>query len=71
MERLVANILDMVRLESGGIVPRREWVPLEETVGSALSQAGGQARDREVRVEPARRRCRCSPWTRCCSSRSS
>jgi two-component system sensor histidine kinase KdpD len=38
MERLVGNILDMVRLESGGIVPKREWVPLEEVVGSALSR---------------------------------
>ncbi|MEK7704335.1 MAG: sensor histidine kinase KdpD, partial [Myxococcota bacterium] len=38
MERLVGNILDMVRLDSGDIVPKREWVPLEETVGSALSR---------------------------------
>ena len=50
MERLVGNILDMVRLESGGIVPRREWVPLEETVGAALSRLETKLGAREVRV---------------------
>lgn len=47
MERLVANLLDMTRLESGGLRVRREWVPLEEIIGSALtrleSRLGGRA----------------------------
>ena len=30
------NLLDMTRLESGGMAPRRDWVPLEEVLGSAL-----------------------------------
>lgn len=51
MERLVANILDMVRLESGGIVPKREWVPLEETVGSALSRLEARLGARAVRLD--------------------
>ncbi len=51
MERLVANILDMVRLESGGIAPKREWVPLEEIVGSALSRLEAKLGAREVRVD--------------------
>jgi two-component system sensor histidine kinase KdpD len=50
MERLVGNILDMVRLESGGIAPKREWVPLEEIVGSALSRLEVKLGAREVRV---------------------
>ncbi|MCU0662085.1 MAG: sensor histidine kinase KdpD [Myxococcota bacterium] len=50
MERLVGNILDMVRLESGGIVPKREWVPLEDAVGSALSRLEVRLGTREVRV---------------------
>jgi len=50
MDRLVGNILDMVRLESGGIVPKREWVPLEETVGSALSRLETKLGAREIRV---------------------
>ena len=32
LERLVGNLLDMTRLEAGGLQPRREWVPLEELV---------------------------------------
>ena len=35
LEKLVANLLDMTRLEGGAVV-HREWVPLEEIVGSAL-----------------------------------
>jgi two-component system sensor histidine kinase KdpD len=38
LERLVGNLLDMTRVESGGLVVRREWVPLEEMVGSALNR---------------------------------
>jgi two-component system sensor histidine kinase KdpD len=51
MDRLVSNILDMVRLESGGSSPRLEWVPLEEVVGSALSHLDAQLAGREVRLE--------------------
>jgi two-component system, OmpR family, sensor histidine kinase KdpD len=50
MERLIGNILDMVRLESGGIDPKREWVPLEEIIGSALTRLETKLGDREVRV---------------------
>jgi len=37
MNALVANLLDMARLESGGVPLRREWQPLEEVLGSALA----------------------------------
>jgi two-component system sensor histidine kinase KdpD len=53
MDRLVSNILDMVRLESGGSSPRLEWVLLEEVVGSALSHLDAQLASREVRLELA------------------
>ena len=36
--RLVANLLDMVRLDSGAVALKREWVPLEEMIGSALTR---------------------------------
>ena len=36
MTRLVANLLDMVRLETGTLAVQRTWVPLEELVGVAL-----------------------------------
>jgi len=38
LERLVANLLDMTRVESGGLRVQRDWVPLEEMVGSALAR---------------------------------
>jgi two-component system sensor histidine kinase KdpD len=38
LERLVGNLLDMTRLEAGAVKPRREWVPLEEIVVSALAR---------------------------------
>ena len=36
MTRLVANLLDMVRLEAGALDVKKEWQPLEEAVGVAL-----------------------------------
>ncbi len=38
LERLVSNLLDMTRVESGGLVVHREWVPLEELVGAAQTR---------------------------------
>lgn len=38
LERLVANLLDMTRVESGSLRLQRDWVPLEELVGSALTR---------------------------------
>ncbi|MDO9016471.1 MAG: DUF4118 domain-containing protein [Deltaproteobacteria bacterium] len=50
MERLVSNLLDMTRLESGGLRVKREWVPLEEMVGSALARLEPRLGGREVTV---------------------
>ena len=44
LERLLANLLDMTRLETGGVEPKREWVPLEELVGAALTRLESAAR---------------------------
>jgi len=38
LERLVSNLLDMTRLDSGAVAPKREWVPLDEVVGGALTR---------------------------------
>ena len=38
MNRLVSNLLDMARLQSGGVKLRLDWQSLEEVVGSALGQ---------------------------------
>jgi two-component system sensor histidine kinase KdpD len=41
----------MTRLESGTLEPRREWVPLEEIVGCALTRLERKLEDREVSTE--------------------
>ena len=50
LERLVGNLLDMTRLESGALQAKREWVPLEEIVGSALTRLEHKLGERPVRV---------------------
>lgn len=50
LERLVANLLDMTRLQSGAVKLKKEWVPLEEIIGSALTRLEERLRDREVKV---------------------
>ena len=36
--RLVSNMLDMARIQSGGLNLQQEWLALEEIIGSALTQ---------------------------------
>jgi two-component system sensor histidine kinase KdpD len=36
LNRLVSNLLEMTRLESGGVNVEKEWQPLEEVVGTTL-----------------------------------
>ena len=48
MSRLVANLLDMVRLESGALEVQREWQPIEEVIGLALIRLGDRLRDHRV-----------------------
>ncbi len=47
LARLVENLLDMTRLESG-IQARKEWQPLEEVVGAALARVERRLRGRPV-----------------------
>jgi two-component system, OmpR family, sensor histidine kinase KdpD len=53
LERLISNLLEMTRLDSGTVVPRREWVPLDEVVGAALSRLERLLADRPVNVTVA------------------
>jgi len=48
LERLVANLLDMTRLEAGGLRLKREWVPLEELVGAALTRLDAKLGARKI-----------------------
>jgi two-component system sensor histidine kinase KdpD len=51
LERLVRDLLDMTRLQSGALEVRREWVPLEEIVGSALERLEPRLQGRPVEVD--------------------
>ena len=54
LNRLVQNLLEMTRLESGALQLRKEWHPLEEVIGAALGRLGKELADRRVdtRVPP-------------------
>ena len=45
LNRLVGNLLDMTRLEGGGVRVEKEWQPLEEVVGTALVHLGAMLDD--------------------------
>jgi two-component system sensor histidine kinase KdpD len=50
MTRLIANLLNMVRLESGALQVQKEWQPLEEVVGIALLRLDERLQGRAVAV---------------------
>lgn len=50
LERLVANLLEMSRLQSGVVPVKRDWVPLEEVIGAALGFVEDQLGGRPVRT---------------------
>jgi two-component system, OmpR family, sensor histidine kinase KdpD len=51
MSRVVNNILDMTRLESGAVKLDKQWIPLEEVVGSVLTRLKDRLRDHPVEVQ--------------------
>jgi two-component system sensor histidine kinase KdpD len=50
LDRLVKNLLDMMRLEAGAVRLNREWHPLDEIVGSSLARLERRLDGREVIV---------------------
>jgi two-component system sensor histidine kinase KdpD len=50
LNRLVANLLDMTRLEAGALKVHKELQPLEDVVGSALNRMEDRLHGREVRT---------------------
>jgi len=51
LERLVRNLLDLSRLESGAARPRSDWVSVEEIVHAALAAARAPAGGFDVAVD--------------------
>ncbi len=50
LNRLVSNLLDMTRLESGTLAVKKEWHPLEEVIGAALARMEKRLGDRPVAI---------------------
>jgi two-component system sensor histidine kinase KdpD len=50
LNRLVGNLLDMTKLESGAVQVRKEWQPLEEVVGATLTRLDNRLRDHPIIV---------------------
>ncbi len=50
LNRLVGNLLDMTRVASGALRPKKEWHPLDEIVGVALNRLEERLAEREVTV---------------------
>ncbi|MGV8803806.1 MAG: DUF4118 domain-containing protein [Polaromonas sp.] len=48
---LVTNLLDMARLQAGGVSLRREWQSVEEVVGAAIRAAQSALEGRQVRAD--------------------
>jgi two-component system sensor histidine kinase KdpD len=53
LNRLVGNLLDMTRLESGTLSPKRDWHSLEEVVGSALDRVRRHSGGRDLAADVA------------------
>jgi len=51
LNRIIKNVLDMTRLESGAIQVNKEWQSLEEIVGVVLNRLGDRLNDHPVGVK--------------------
>jgi len=51
LERLVDNLLELTKLESGQVHVKKEWVPMEEVVGSAVGRMEEQLGDRPLTLD--------------------
>ena len=70
LDRLVANLLDLSRLEAGALVARLDWCAPAEIVAGAIDAAAPLLDGAAVTDRRARPTCpSCGP-TRCCASGS-
>jgi len=51
LNRLVGNLLDMTRLESGAMRIKKEACDIQDLVGSALDDLGGRLGDRPIQID--------------------
>jgi two-component system sensor histidine kinase KdpD len=51
LNHLVGKLLDMTRLDSAGFKLQKDWYPLEEIVGSALTRVSAMVKDHDVHTK--------------------
>ncbi|HSB55305.1 MAG TPA: sensor histidine kinase KdpD [Gemmatimonadales bacterium] len=51
MNRLIRNLLDMIRVETGSLQVQKEWQPLEDAVGVSLIRLGERLQSHPVSVQ--------------------
>jgi two-component system sensor histidine kinase KdpD len=51
MNRLIGNLLDMIRVETGALEVQKDWQPLEEVIGVALIRLEERLREHPVQVK--------------------
>jgi two-component system sensor histidine kinase KdpD len=51
MTRLVSNLLNMVRVETGALAVQKSWQPLEEALGVALLRVEERLKDHPIEVD--------------------
>lgn len=51
LDRLLRNLLEMMRLEAGAVQLKREWIPLEEVVGAALGRLENRLRGHALQTK--------------------
>jgi two-component system, OmpR family, sensor histidine kinase KdpD len=48
LDRLLKNLLDMMRIEAGAVQLNKEWHPVDEVVGAGLARLEGRLRDHTI-----------------------
>lgn len=48
LDRLLKNLLDMMRIEAGAVQLNKDWHPVDEVVGAALARVEGRLREHTV-----------------------
>ncbi|MEN6566392.1 MAG: sensor histidine kinase KdpD [Veillonellales bacterium] len=51
MERIITNLLDTARLESGAIKIKHDWCDVEDVIGAALGRLGESVAGRQIQVD--------------------
>lgn len=51
LNRLVGNLLEMTRIEAGGVRIKREPCDVQDVIGSALSNLGERTKDRSINID--------------------